>query len=56
VGTLTTNRHAATVTDSLVATNLNLAADISGNLAAEIAFNFEVDINPVTKGNELLIV
>lgn len=55
MGSLAANRHTASVTDSLVAANLDLAPDVRSNLTAQIAFYFEVDVNPVTKGNQLFI-
>ena len=39
LGALTVNRQAATVTQTLVAADFNLAANIGCNLAAKITFN-----------------
>jgi hypothetical protein len=47
--------QAATVADSLVAADLDLAADVGGNLTTEVTFYLEIALDVVAKGDELVI-
>src|ERR1700709_2113176 len=55
LGALSVDRKAATVANSLVAADLDLAADVGGNLTTEVTFYLEVALDVVAKGNELVV-
>src|SRR5690606_34296821 len=55
LGALTTDGHAAAVAQALVVADLNLAADVCLNLAAQVALDGEVGFDVVTDGDELLV-
>ena len=45
--------QAATVTNALVAADLDLAADVGGDLTAEVTFDLEVRVDVVAQGDEV---
>src|SRR3954454_22606016 len=55
VGALTVHREAATVPDALVGTDLDLAADVLGDLTAEVTFDAVVGVDPVAQAADLLV-
>src|SRR5690606_21050605 len=50
---LTTDRKAAAVAKTLVAADLNLAADVCSNLTAKVTFELEIAFKVVTQCDEL---
>src|SRR5207344_703874 len=54
-GALTAYGQATAVTTSLVATDLNFAPDVGGNLATKVTFDLIVGLDPVAKRNEVLV-
>ena len=55
LGALSVDRKAATVANSLVASDLDLAADVGGDLTTEVTFYLEVALDVIAKGNELVV-
>src|SRR5690606_15336167 len=55
LGALTADREAATVADALVGADLDLAADVGGDLAAEVALHLVGALDVVAEGDELVI-
>ena len=55
MGALTPNRKALTVTDALVATDLDLASDVRCHLASKVTFDFQVRFDPVAEGEGLVV-
>src|SRR3990170_8079262 len=55
LGALAVDRKPTTVADALVAADLDLAADVGCDLAAEVTLYLEIDFDVVAKGDELLI-
>src|SRR5918993_542200 len=51
---LAAHREAATVADALVGADLDLAADVGGDLAAEVTLHL-VGLDVVAKGDELIV-
>ena len=49
VGALTAHRKAATVTHTLVAADLDLAADVGGDLTAEVTLELVVALDVVAE-------
>src|SRR5947207_12140942 len=54
VGPLTADGQAATVPDPLVRGDLDLALDVLGDVAAEVAFHLVVAVDPVTDADHFL--
>ena len=52
---LTAHRKTATVTNALVAADLNLAADVGCHLTTEVTFDLEVAFKEVAELDELLV-
>src|SRR5262249_39550454 len=55
LGALPVHRQPAAVPDALVAADLDLAADILGDLAAEVAFDLVVGLDPVAEPRDVVI-
>jgi hypothetical protein len=55
-GALPADGQACTVTTALVGADLDLATDVGGHLATEVALGLVVGLDPVTQGDELLVV
>src|SRR5665811_70460 len=55
LGALTANRKTATVTNALVAADLNLAADVGGYLTTEVTLDLEVACQVVAELDQLLV-
>src|ERR1700712_4211216 len=55
VGALTVHRQSATVADPLVSTDLDLAPDVLGDLAPEVALDAVVGVDPVAEAADLLV-
>ena len=56
LGALATYRQATAVAQTLVASDFNLAADISLNLTAEVTLNLPGSLNCVTERRQLVII
>src|SRR5690625_7369998 len=56
LGTLTTDWQATTVAQTLVATDFNLATNVSLNLTAEVNLYLPGSFNCVTKSRHLVII
>jgi hypothetical protein len=54
-GALTAHRQAAAVPDALVATDLHLAPDVGGNLAAKVTFDLVVGLDEVAQLHDLVV-
>jgi hypothetical protein len=55
VRALTADRQAATVPQTLVAADLDLAADVGGDLAAEVTLDLVVALDPVAELDQLVV-
>src|SRR5215813_4340040 len=55
LGALPVHRQPAAVPDALVAADLDLAADILGDLAAEVAFDLVVGLDPVAEPRDVVV-
>src|SRR5664280_3539926 len=55
LGALTANWQTATVTDALVAADLNLAADVGGHLTTEVTLDLEVACQVVAELDQILV-
>src|SRR6266487_5847149 len=55
LGALSVDGQAAAVADALVASDLDLAADVGGDLAAQVALDLEVGVDVLTQLDELVV-
>src|SRR5690554_4314869 len=55
LGALPVHGQAATVTDALVASDFDLAANVGGDLTAKVTLNLVVALDVVTKGDQLFV-
>src|SRR5699024_4377165 len=55
LGPLAAHGEAATVADSLVRADLDLAADVGGHLAAKVTLHLVVAVDLITQADELVI-
>src|SRR6478735_7807575 len=55
LGALTADRETTAVAEALVRADLDLAADVRGDLTAEVTLDLEDAFDVVTKGDELLV-
>src|SRR5690554_1873890 len=55
LGALTVNRQAATVPQTLVGTDLHLAADVALHLTAQVTLDLVVALDVVTQGDEVTV-
>ena len=55
LGALTAHGQAAAVPDALVAADLDLAADVGGDLAAQVTLDLEVGLDVVAEPDELVV-
>src|SRR5699024_8638902 len=55
LGPLTANRQTAAVTQALIASDLDLAANIGGHLTTEVTLNLECALDVVTQLDELCV-
>src|SRR5690606_5708265 len=55
LGALTANRKAATVADTFVGSDLNLAADVSCHLAAKVTLHLVGCVDVVTERDKLVV-
>ena len=55
MGALAADRQAPAVPDALVATDLDLAADVRGDFASKVTFDAVVALDPVTQLDQVVI-
>src|SRR5690606_17876156 len=55
LGALTADRQTAAVAQALVGADLDLAADVGGDLAAQVTLHLVVAFDVVAKGDELVV-
>lgn len=55
VGALAMHRQATAVTDALVAPDLDLAADISCHLAAQVTLDAQIGFDPIAQRDDLIV-